>query len=44
MKREEILKIAKEYPEELKAYPRGMFIEQLTDFLIKIKCHQKNQN
>ena len=37
MKREEVLKIADEFPKTIKIHPREDFIEQLTDFLIKIK-------
>ena len=37
MKKEEAIKIAKEYPESIKCIPRGAFIDQLANFLMKIK-------
>lgn len=34
-KKEQALEIAKKFPEILKAYPRGIFEEQLAEFIIK---------
>lgn len=40
MKLNEALEIAKRFPQELKAYPRGSFEEQLAEFIIKEKLEK----